>query len=101
MRRNNQEQNIILALTHEYRYPSSTAAIRTAEAAAEDTRSHTLSARADPSVPLRVNMSNRFVGLVVVPGQYITKIELEGALPPPYPSAAVESTQVSEPVLSS
>jgi hypothetical protein len=59
-----QDRNIILAGTHEYRPPPSTAVIAAAEHTAEDGMS-------------RLNMTSRFVGLGVVPGAYITKIEVE------------------------
>ncbi|KAL1985637.1 hypothetical protein VTN96DRAFT_7504 [Rasamsonia emersonii] len=59
------DRNIILAGTHEYRFPSPSAI----QAAAEST-----SADADK---VKVDMTSRFIGLVVVPGQYITRIELE------------------------
>jgi len=61
------ERNIILSLTHEYRHPTSTAIRDAAE-------EHERSGR-DGNV--KVDMLKRFVGLVVVPGKYITKIELE------------------------
>ena len=61
------ECNIILSVTHEYRPPSQSeielAAIK----------------HQDAGLPgnVKVDMKKRFVGLVVVPGEYITKIELE------------------------
>ncbi|KAF2840495.1 hypothetical protein M501DRAFT_931876 [Patellaria atrata CBS 101060] len=55
--------NIILSLTYEYRQPSPNA-IREAIESSEN--SSTL-----------ITLSSRFVGLVVVPGQYIQKIEYE------------------------
>jgi N-alpha-acetyltransferase 38, NatC auxiliary subunit len=58
-----QDQNVILSMTHEYRQPSD-AAIR--DAIAE-------SAKPSATLPL----TSRFVGLVVVPGEHITKIEYE------------------------
>lgn len=58
-----QECNIILALTQEYRPPS------------ED--SLKASFQETGSSSMQMPFSNRFVGLVVVPGKYITKIELE------------------------
>lgn len=60
-------RNIILAMTHEYREPTE----KDIRLAAER---HEQSG-ADGKV--KVDMYKRFVGLVVVPGQYITKIELE------------------------
>lgn len=61
------ERNIILAMTHEYRQPSE-ADIKRA------TQRHEQSGQIGN---VKVDMKKRFVGLVVVPGQYITKIELE------------------------
>jgi hypothetical protein len=58
-----QDRNIILALAHEYRAPS-TEIIRKA---VEDS--------GNPSAS--VSWTSRYVGLVVVPGQHITKIEFE------------------------
>jgi hypothetical protein len=67
-----QDRNIILAETYEYRHPSS-CAIR--EAAATITNySEVLDAGKDQ---FKVNMTSRLIGLVVVPGQHITRIELE------------------------
>jgi hypothetical protein len=66
------DRNIILAETYEYRHPSS-CAIR--EAAATITNySEVLDAGKDQ---FKVNMTSRLIGLVVVPGQHITRIELE------------------------
>ncbi|KAB8269692.1 hypothetical protein RU639_008339 [Aspergillus parasiticus] len=65
-------RNIILASTYEYRFPSPSA-VRDAATDAENQ---------DPAIgaasqSVKVNMTSRFIGLVVVPGQHITKIELE------------------------
>lgn len=60
-----QDRNIILSLTHEYRHPSTSAV----ETAANNSGSTTGN--------VKVDMLKRFVGLVVVPGEYITKIEVE------------------------
>ncbi|KAL4924135.1 LSM domain-containing protein [Aspergillus undulatus] len=73
-------RNIILANTHEYRYPT-TAAVRDAalkveEAAASTSESQTQSL-VEETQNLKLNMTSRFIGLVVVPGQHITSIELE------------------------
>ncbi|MCJ1447715.1 MAG: hypothetical protein MMC23_008226 [Stictis urceolatum] len=62
------EQNIILSRAYEYRLPSARAK---ADAAAETEIS---GSTADT---LKVDMTSRFMGLIVVPGQHITKIELE------------------------
>ncbi|EEA22869.1 hypothetical protein TMatcc_001725 [Talaromyces marneffei ATCC 18224] len=63
------DQNIILANTFEYRLPSQSAV----QAAAAETTSTS----ADGAGKFKMDMTSRFIGLVVVPGQYITKIELE------------------------
>ncbi|KAL1625091.1 hypothetical protein SLS56_007518 [Neofusicoccum ribis] len=63
MKCTDKDRNVILSLTHEYR-PLSPAAIRAA-----------IRASGDPSV--QQPLSSRYVGLVVVPGRYITKIECE------------------------
>ncbi|KZF24086.1 hypothetical protein L228DRAFT_266447 [Xylona heveae TC161] len=68
MRCTDRDQNVILAGTHEYRHPSP-AAIRSA------------SAKAAATVPeqskFKLDMTSRYLGLVVVPGMHISKIELE------------------------
>lgn len=61
------ERNIILAMTHEYRQPTES------DAKAAMARSK----KEGQTGNVKVDMKKRFVGLVVVPGQYITKIELE------------------------
>jgi small nuclear ribonucleoprotein (snRNP)-like protein len=61
------ERNIILSMTHEYRQPS-TQDIQLAAQRHE---------RAGKSGNVKVDMKKRFVGLVVVPGRYITRIEVE------------------------
>lgn len=58
------ERNIILAMTHEYRHPS--------RAAIEDA-----AADGGEGGKVKLDMLRRFVGLVVVPGRYIEKIEVE------------------------
>jgi len=62
------ERNIILASTQEYRQPSKQdielAALRHEEKAA--------------SGNVQVDMKKRFVGLIVIPGKYITRMEVEG-----------------------
>ncbi|KAL4820590.1 hypothetical protein BDW67DRAFT_96857 [Aspergillus spinulosporus] len=62
-------RNIILANTHEYRYPTTAAVQDAALNATPETR--------EDSQKLKLNMTSRFIGLVVVPGQHITSIELE------------------------
>lgn len=61
------ERNIILSMTHEYRQPSQADIKLTAER----------HERSGKSGNVKVDMKKRFVGLVVVPGNYITKIEVE------------------------
>ena len=62
------ERNIILAMTQEYRRPSE----KDIKLAAERHE------RAGGSGSVKVDMKKRFVGLVVVPGRYIEKMEVEG-----------------------
>ncbi|KAF2764000.1 hypothetical protein EJ03DRAFT_282947 [Teratosphaeria nubilosa] len=61
------ERNIILAMTQEYRQPTNA----DIELAADRHR------KAGKAGNVKVDMKKRFVGLVVVPGQYITKMEVE------------------------
>ncbi|KAK4634568.1 Small nuclear ribonucleoprotein-associated protein B [Fulvia fulva] len=62
------ERNIILAVTHEYREPSEQDVERAM-------RRHE---KEGATGNFNVDMKKRFVGLVVVPGRFITKIEVEG-----------------------
>lgn len=62
------EGNVILSMTHELRQPGPEAMRRAAEA-------HELERKTGNVV---VDMRKRFVGLVVVPGWCVTKVELEG-----------------------
>ncbi|KAA8913763.1 hypothetical protein FN846DRAFT_751499, partial [Sphaerosporella brunnea] len=59
------DRNLILVNTTEYRYPSANDVLN---AAKESDGS---------SGKVRVDMTNRFIGLVVVPGNVITKIEVQ------------------------
>ena len=59
-----QEHNIILSQTYEYRPP----AVMTVQATAESSSARSV---------LRADVTSRFLGLIVVPGQYINKIEIE------------------------
>ena len=59
-----QDKNIVLANTYEYRQPS---AKKRAEAAAKST---------DESV-VSVDMTSRYLGLVVIPGEHIVKMQVE------------------------
>lgn len=54
------DRNIILSHTYEYRLPSASSIPKTSE-----------------SSSVTLDMTSRYLGLVVVPGEYITKIELE------------------------
>lgn len=58
-----QDRNIILALTYEYRAPSA----EVIRKAVQDS--------GNPSAP--VNWNSRYVGLVVIPGAHVNKIEFE------------------------
>ncbi|PVI04377.1 hypothetical protein DM02DRAFT_640063 [Periconia macrospinosa] len=62
------DRNIILALTHEYRAPSAEAIKKTIEESG--------------NTKATVTWNSRYVGLVVVPGEHITKIEFEESLMP-------------------
>ena len=61
-----QESNIILSRAYEYRLPSASAI----EAAASKEE-------AEGKRNVKVDMTSRFMGLIVVPGKHITKIEIE------------------------
>nr|POE86969.1 n-alpha-acetyltransferase 38, natc auxiliary subunit [Quercus suber] len=61
------ERNIILATTQEFRHPCE-AEVKLAAEKHE---------RLGKSGNFKVDMKRRFIGLVVVPGQYITKMEVE------------------------
>lgn len=60
------ECNIILAQSHEYRFPTSKAL---------ETASESI-----PTSSLKLDMNSRYLGLIVVPGQHIVKIEIEDPL---------------------
>ncbi|KAL7943189.1 hypothetical protein V8C42DRAFT_329945 [Trichoderma barbatum] len=57
------DKNIVLANTHEYRQPS------------EEERSAAAANASGTSTTL--DMTSRYLGLIVVPGQYIVKMEAE------------------------
>ncbi|KAF2203955.1 hypothetical protein GQ43DRAFT_388975 [Delitschia confertaspora ATCC 74209] len=73
MKCTDKDLNIILSLTYEYRKPSSAIIQRAIQA----------SGNPSASVP----WNSRYVGLVVVPGEHVTKIEYEE---PTYGQGAVE-----------
>ena len=60
-----QECNIILSQSYEYRPPTPSALQTAAQANTSSIAS------------VKVDMTSRFLGLIVVPGHHITKIELE------------------------
>ncbi|KAI8684689.1 Sm domain-containing protein [Fusarium sp. LHS14.1] len=57
------DRNIVLAHTYEYRQPSSRQRAEAAEKAGGET--------------IKLDMSSRYLGLVVVPGHHIVKMEVE------------------------
>ncbi|KAK0516205.1 hypothetical protein JMJ35_000808 [Cladonia borealis] len=59
------ECNVILSQSYEYRPPTESA-IKAATEACHD-----------PGATVKLDMTSRFLGLIVVPGQHITKIEVE------------------------
>jgi small nuclear ribonucleoprotein (snRNP)-like protein len=69
------ERNIILSMTHEYRQPSAGDVALAAERARRSGRGDGIGGTGKT---VKVDMKKRFVGLVVVPGRYIRKIEVEG-----------------------
>ncbi|KAF2845282.1 hypothetical protein T440DRAFT_472784 [Plenodomus tracheiphilus IPT5] len=64
MKCTDKDRNIILALAHEYRAPSPDVIRKTLEESGNPAAAH-------------VTWDSRYVGLVVVPGHHITKIEFE------------------------
>ncbi|KAH9882407.1 hypothetical protein J1614_000643 [Plenodomus biglobosus] len=66
MKCTDKDRNIILALAHEYRAPSA------------DTIRKTVEKSGGPAA--QVTWNSRYVGLVVVPGHHITRIEFEESL---------------------
>lgn len=73
------ESNVILANSFEYRLPSE----RTKEAMLESTKSSNVTAKAD--------MISRYVGLIVIPGFRISQIQLEDPISQSSQSAAANS----------
>lgn len=64
------DQNVILSSTFEYRFPPR----EVVQNAAQDA-DKTVTTENPETVKL--NMTSRLIGLVVIPGQHITRIELE------------------------
>ncbi|KAJ8132859.1 hypothetical protein O1611_g765 [Lasiodiplodia mahajangana] len=60
------DRNVVLSLTYEYRQPSQQK-LTEAAAAATSTNSQTV----------KVDMTSRYLGLVVIPGEHIVKMEVE------------------------
>ncbi|KAI1172479.1 hypothetical protein F4777DRAFT_561455 [Nemania sp. FL0916] len=59
------DSNVVLSLTYEYRYPSQQKLNEAADAANASLKT------------VKVDMTSRYLGLVVIPGEHITKIEVE------------------------
>jgi small nuclear ribonucleoprotein (snRNP)-like protein len=72
------ERNIILSMTHEYRQPSAGDIALAAERAGRSGSGIGSGSGSGSGKTVKVDMKKRFVGLVVVPGRYIRKIEVEG-----------------------
>jgi N-alpha-acetyltransferase 38, NatC auxiliary subunit len=60
-----QESNVILAKTYEYRLPT------------EKAKKEAIQRQQAGQGAGKADMTSRFLGLVVVPGQHITKLEVE------------------------
>ncbi|KAI0474700.1 hypothetical protein F4859DRAFT_76559 [Xylaria cf. heliscus] len=60
------DRNVVLSLTYEYRQPSQQ---KLAEAAA--------AALSGNSATIKADMTSRYLGLVVIPGEHIVKMEVE------------------------
>ncbi|PGH29696.1 hypothetical protein GX50_07550 [[Emmonsia] crescens] len=71
------DRNIILSTTHEYRYPTSVPLPANSHVTENDPADLARGDDAAAPVVVRADMTSRYIGLVVVPGQYITKIELD------------------------
>ncbi|KAK4216027.1 LSM domain-containing protein [Rhypophila decipiens] len=69
------ESNIVLQHTYEYRHPSQSTVAAAAAASSSTPPSSTPSSEIGNTV--RVDMNSRYLGLVTIPGKYITKIEVE------------------------
>lgn len=74
-----QERNIILANTYEYRFPPAPAIRDAATSAAEndDQQDPKMTTTTTEPDTVKLDMTSRLIGLVVVPGQHITRIEVE------------------------
>jgi hypothetical protein len=82
-----QESNIILAQTYEYRMPNEKAKKEALEKAQAGQGNR------------RADMTSRFVGLVVVPGKHIVKLEVEMKQAEPWEGPmALRGSRVGQPV---
>lgn len=69
--------NIILARSHEYRRPTSSAIAAALSSSCSSSSSSTTNTEEKQGTTVKVDMTSRFVGLIVVPGEHICKIEVE------------------------
>ncbi|PGH02365.1 hypothetical protein GX51_04673 [Blastomyces parvus] len=75
------DRNIILSTTHEYRYPTSVQLPAISPDIETDPADPTRIGDPTATGIVKADMTSRYIGLVVVPGQYITKIELDEYCP--------------------
>ncbi|KAI5803856.1 hypothetical protein EDC01DRAFT_611675 [Geopyxis carbonaria] len=66
------DKNLILSCTSEYRYPTAQQVLREAE---EQEQEQAENAAAATKVTL--GLQSRYIGLVVVPGEFVTKVEVQ------------------------
>ncbi|KAK3336129.1 LSM domain-containing protein [Cercophora scortea] len=74
------ESNLVLQHTYEYRHPSMQKQAEGSAAAAAASAGATLTSTPGSAVAnqtFKMDMTSRYLGLVVVPGEHIVKIELE------------------------
>ncbi|AEO53912.1 hypothetical protein MYCTH_2295851 [Thermothelomyces thermophilus ATCC 42464] len=74
------ESNIILQHTYEYRYPSArqvSDAAAAAAASAAGSGDEGGGGQGKDKAKVKLDMTSRYLGLVVIPGKYITRIEAE------------------------
>ncbi|KAI1282833.1 hypothetical protein F5Y07DRAFT_394796 [Xylaria sp. FL0933] len=62
------DRNVVISLTYEYRQPSQQKLAEAASAAG---------ATGDGSATVKADMTSRYLGLVVIPGEHIVKMEVE------------------------
>ncbi|MCJ1402173.1 hypothetical protein MMC11_005392 [Xylographa trunciseda] len=79
-----QDRNIILSSAHEYRIPPPPSAITGSSSSLTSTNHPSANGPSgDAGKTVILDLSPpRYIGLIVVPGPHITKIEVEGALSP-------------------